>query len=63
MKRWSNIIWALTAVLWLGAAPAFAQGGGASSTGSISGEVKDAQGGVLPGRHRHRRRAPRRSAR
>ena len=31
------------------ASPAFAQGGGASSTGSISGEVKDAQGGVLPG--------------
>ena len=31
------------------AAPAFAQGGGASSTGSISGEIKDAQGGVLPG--------------
>ena len=31
------------------ASPAFAQGGGASSTGSISGEIKDAQGGVLPG--------------
>jgi hypothetical protein len=31
------------------ASTAFAQGGGASSTGSISGEVKDAQGGVLPG--------------
>ena len=31
------------------AGPAFAQGGGASSTGSISGEIKDAQGGVLPG--------------
>ena len=49
MKRWRNIIWSLTAVLTLVAAPAFAQGGGASSTGSISGEVKDAQGGVLPG--------------
>jgi hypothetical protein len=49
MKRWSNILWALTAVLTLIAAPAFAQGGGASSTGSISGEVKDSQGGVLPG--------------
>jgi hypothetical protein len=49
MRNWSNIIWALAAVLWLGAAPAFAQGGGASSTGSISGEVKDTQGGVLPG--------------
>src|SRR5262245_41098121 len=49
MKRWSNGVWALLAVLALSAAPAFAQGGGASSTGSISGEVKDAQGGVLPG--------------
>jgi hypothetical protein len=39
----------LAAVLWLGSAPAFAQGGGASSTGSISGDVKDTQGGVLPG--------------
>lgn len=28
---------------------AWAQGGGASSTGSINGEVKDSQGGVLPG--------------
>ena len=49
MKRWSNIIWALAATVLLGRRPAFAQGGGASSTGSISGEVKDAQGGVLPG--------------
>jgi hypothetical protein len=49
MRRWSNILWALAAVLWIGTAPAFAQGGGASSTGSISGEVKDSQGGVLPG--------------
>jgi len=48
MKRWSNIIWALLATLTLASA-ALAQGGGASSTGSISGEVKDAQGGVLPG--------------
>jgi len=49
MKRWTHIVWALVAVLGLATAPAFAQGGGASSTGSISGEVKDAQGGVLPG--------------
>ncbi len=48
MKRWSNIVWALLATLVL-ASSAAAQGGGASSTGSISGEVKDAQGGVLPG--------------
>jgi hypothetical protein len=49
MNRWSNIVWTLAAVLCIGIAPAFAQGGGASSTGSISGEVKDSQGGVLPG--------------
>jgi hypothetical protein len=30
-------------------APAFAQGGGASSTGTIQGRVQDAQGAVLPG--------------
>ena len=30
-------------------APAFAQGGGASSTGTIQGRVTDAQGAVLPG--------------
>src|SRR5688500_7503822 len=48
MKGWRNIFCALAAVVAC-AAPAFAQGGGASSTGSISGEIKDAQGGVLPG--------------
>jgi hypothetical protein len=31
------------------AAPAFAQGGGASTTGTIQGRVTDAQGAVLPG--------------
>ena len=39
-----NIMWALAVIAAL-AGPAFAQGGGASSTGSISGEIKDAQGG------------------
>jgi len=48
MTGWRNIVWALAAVVAL-ASTALAQGGGASSTGSISGEVKDAQGGVLPG--------------
>jgi hypothetical protein len=48
MNRWRNILWACLAIAAL-AAPAFAQGGGASSTGSISGEIKDAQGGILPG--------------
>lgn len=53
MKGWRNIAWAIAAALLMAApalvSPAFAQGGGASSTGSISGEIKDAQGGVLPG--------------
>src|SRR5947208_10702629 len=31
------------------AAPAFAQGGGASTTGTISGKVSDSSGAVLPG--------------
>ena len=49
MKRWTRLFLALTAVMLLATPSAFAQGGGASSTGSISGEVKDDQGGVLPG--------------
>jgi hypothetical protein len=48
MTGWRSIVWTLVATLALGTS-AFAQGGGASSTGSIAGEVKDAQGGVLPG--------------
>ncbi len=49
MTRWKNVWWACAAAMLLAASPAFAQGGGASSTGSVSGEVKDSQGGVLPG--------------
>jgi hypothetical protein len=49
MKRWFLALGVAVSMLALGAAPAFAQGGGASSTGSISGTVSDAQGGVLPG--------------
>src|SRR5919106_2893025 len=48
MKRWGFLVVAI-ALLLTGAAPAFAQGGGASSTGSISGQVVDESGGVLPG--------------
>ena len=48
MKRWFNVVWAVVATMVF-ATSALAQGGGASSTGSISGEVKDGQGGVLPG--------------
>ena len=47
MNGWRLISWALA--MMLASSAAFAQGGGASSTGSISGEIKDAQGGVLPG--------------
>src|SRR5918995_798187 len=40
----------LVAALTIGFAPlAYAQGGGASSTGTIQGRVTDAQGAVLPG--------------
>lgn len=40
---------ALLLALVLAASSAFAQGGGASSTGTIQGRVTDAQGAVLPG--------------
>src|SRR5262245_55176154 len=49
MKSWSNFVFALAAIVLLVAAPAFAQGGGASSTGSMNGDIKDSQGGALPG--------------
>jgi hypothetical protein len=48
MKRW--FIGLLTVALVTAIAPsAFAQGGGASSTGTIQGRITDAQGAVLPG--------------
>ncbi len=48
MNRWlSGLLIAAMAVAV--AAPAYAQGGGASSTGTIQGRVTDAQGAVLPG--------------
>jgi hypothetical protein len=45
------LLGALTAVAILAttAATAYAQGGGASSTGTIQGRVSDSSGGVLPG--------------
>ena len=48
MKGWTKglLAFAVTVVF---AASAFAQGGGASSTGTIQGRVADAQGAVLPG--------------
>ena len=39
----------VAALAMAAAAPAYAQGGGASSTGTIQGRVTDAQGAVLPG--------------
>jgi hypothetical protein len=48
MKRW-GILAAAFALLLTGPVSVFAQGGGASSTGSISGQVVDDSGGVLPG--------------
>ena len=48
MRRLATGLWALLVALSM-TAPAFAQGGGASSTGTIQGRVTDAQGAVLPG--------------
>ena len=48
MKRWTTGLLALLTALSM-AAPVLAQGGGASSTGTIQGRVADAQGAVLPG--------------
>ena len=48
MRRSTTGLLALLASLSF-SAPAFAQGGGASSTGTIQGRVSDAQGAVLPG--------------
>ena len=48
MKRcFSGLL--IAALMLAVAAPAFAQGGGASSTGTIQGRVTDAQAAVLPG--------------
>jgi hypothetical protein len=44
MRRWLLVLVSLAFSV-----PAFAQGGGASSTGTIQGRVMDAQGAVLPG--------------
>ena len=48
MRRWFTSLLAVLAVLSLSTS-AFAQGGGASSTGTIQGRVSDSQGAVLPG--------------
>ena len=48
MKFWTKGVLALLVTVAF-AGSAFAQGGGASSTGTIQGRVADAQGAVLPG--------------
>ena len=48
MKSWMKGVLALI-VTFAFATSAFAQGGGASSTGTIQGRVADSQGAVLPG--------------
>jgi hypothetical protein len=48
MRRWL-LSFVLAAFALSTAVPAYAQGGGASSTGTIQGRVTDAQGAVLPG--------------
>jgi hypothetical protein len=47
-RRWFHLIAAALVVL-LASTHVFAQGGGASSTGVITGKVTDTSGGVLPG--------------
>jgi hypothetical protein len=49
MKRGFRLVVAVVAVCLLASTHAFAQGGGASSTGSINGKVSDSSGAVLPG--------------
>ena len=48
MMRWTTGLMALLVALAF-SVPAYAQGGGASSTGTIQGKITDAQGAVLPG--------------
>ena len=48
-RRGFQLVVAVLAVCLLVSTHAFAQGGGASTTGSINGKVADSSGGVLPG--------------
>ena len=48
-RRSFSLLISCLAVFWLSTGVAFAQGGGATTTGSINGRVTDASGGVLPG--------------
>ena len=48
-RRGFHLVVAVLASCLLASTHAFAQGGGASTTGSINGKVADSSGGVLPG--------------
>src|SRR3982074_1363183 len=48
-RRGFHLVVAVLAACLLASTHAFAQGGGASTTGSINGKVADNSGGVLPG--------------
>src|SRR6185295_12406810 len=48
-RRGLRLVVAILAGCLLASTHAFAQGGGASTTGSINGKVADSSGGVLPG--------------
>src|SRR4029077_20091550 len=48
-RRGFHLVVAVLAVCLLASTHAFAQGGGASTTGAIQGKVSDSSGGVLPG--------------
>ena len=49
MRRLIFVVVSALAAGWLSMGTAFAQGGGGATTGSITGRVSDASGGVLPG--------------
>jgi hypothetical protein len=49
MRRGFRLVVAVLSVCLLASTHAFAQGGGASSTGTITGRVSDSSGAVLPG--------------
>ena len=48
-RRGFSLFVVVLAVSVLAAAQAFAQGGGASTTGSINGKIVDSSGAILPG--------------
>src|SRR5947208_14161659 len=48
-RRGFHLVVAVLAACLLASPHAFAQGGGASTTGSITGKVGDSSGGLLPG--------------